>query len=461
MRQADHQKGWPALGRRRQQAGQALIYGLFVLMGGLASLFFLFNVGQLTREKTKLVNASDAVAYSGGVMHARAMNFAAYTNRSLIANEVTIAQMVSLSSWAQYVEEHGTSAMALGCNPENYYVSEPAVSLMLVYTVVCSALGTAAGVGSLDYLSEAVQYAGQLMVGATEVAKTALKGGQTLMMATMPLARQRVMQQVADANYAGDGLVAVDLIPLQDSFYSYGGSGSPIMRTYSGDERGRMAEMATTAVGLDGFTPVRNWSDRALIPTCVDFSGLHYNWVDRTGGTQLMGFDEWRAADQATYNRWSLEFRRFRLPRCRSSAQNLGDGEQLATASGSASTASGNWRYSGIPSFAELSPEALADPDPKVQFATRVTRRRDQTTTSDARSAIATTPRLNAYAGNPAADVYVGLSASEVFFSRPTDRDDGKNELASLFNPYWQVHLMEVSESIRTQAQLRQGAVLP
>lgn len=47
----------------RRQGGQALIYGLFVLLGGLAALFFLFNTGQLTAEKTKLANTADAVAY--------------------------------------------------------------------------------------------------------------------------------------------------------------------------------------------------------------------------------------------------------------------------------------------------------------------------------------------------------------------------------------------------------------
>lgn len=35
-------------GRSARQQGQALVYGLFVLVGGLAALFFLFNTGQLT-----------------------------------------------------------------------------------------------------------------------------------------------------------------------------------------------------------------------------------------------------------------------------------------------------------------------------------------------------------------------------------------------------------------------------
>ncbi len=102
----------------RQQSGQALVYGLFMLMAGVAALYFLFNVGQLTQEKTKLVNTSDAVAYSAGIMHARAMNYMAYTNRAMVADEVTIAQAVSLASWGKYLEGHGQSPMSLGCNQE-------------------------------------------------------------------------------------------------------------------------------------------------------------------------------------------------------------------------------------------------------------------------------------------------------------------------------------------------------
>ena len=60
---------------RDKQRGQALIYGIFVLLVSLATLLFLFNTGQLVREKTKLVNTADAVAYSAGVLHARALNF--------------------------------------------------------------------------------------------------------------------------------------------------------------------------------------------------------------------------------------------------------------------------------------------------------------------------------------------------------------------------------------------------
>ena len=455
---------------RRKQSGQALIYGLFMLAVGLAALFFLFNVGQLTREKTKLVNTSDAVAYSAGVMHARAMNFAAYTNRALVANEVSIAQVVSLASWGKYLLEHGASALGLGCDPEAYFgiFNEPAAEGMPFYTPICEALGYAYSFGVLGYANDVIQNIGMAVAVASEASKLALQASQNVMRADMPFARKSVMEEVATANYVNDGAVKVDAIPLRDTFYAFGGG--PIMRNYSDDERTRMRDLVVKVVNKDGFTPSRSWSDSAIIPetSCLTIAAFRKNYVDRSGSAQLIGFDQWQASDQATYHRWSLQIPKLpRLPYCGESGQSLGTGNQSASSSGSSSSFSDDWYYSGIPSFAELSADALNDPDPRAQFAIRVLRDNNQTRTSDARADIKTTPRLNAYTNAVPTDsqasrpVYVGLSASETFFQRPAGRSDGDKELASLFNPYWQTHLMEVPAGVRTAAQALQGVVLP
>ncbi|MFC3379628.1 hypothetical protein ACFOLJ_27805 [Rugamonas sp. CCM 8940] len=53
--------------------------------------------------------------------------------------------------------------------------------------------------------------------------------------------------------------------------------------------------------------------------------------------------------------------------------------------------------------------------------------------------------RLALIDGKPAAGVLAAVATSEVFFQRPVGRSDGKTELASLFNPYWQAHLVSTS----------------
>ena len=85
-----------------RQAGQAMPLGIAAILVGFVGAFMLFNTGQVAVNKQRLSDASDSAAYSGMVWQARAMNFQAYTNRAMIANDVTIGQAVSLNSWSNY-----------------------------------------------------------------------------------------------------------------------------------------------------------------------------------------------------------------------------------------------------------------------------------------------------------------------------------------------------------------------
>lgn len=76
---------------------------LCLLLAGAAALasLLLFNSGMLANTKTQLQNAADAGAYSGAVMLARDHNFSAYANRAMVANQVAVAQLVSLQSYLE------------------------------------------------------------------------------------------------------------------------------------------------------------------------------------------------------------------------------------------------------------------------------------------------------------------------------------------------------------------------
>lgn len=56
----------------------------------------------VTSEKMQVQNAADAAAYSVSVIEARDLNFMAYTNRAMAANEVAIGQLVGMASWATH-----------------------------------------------------------------------------------------------------------------------------------------------------------------------------------------------------------------------------------------------------------------------------------------------------------------------------------------------------------------------
>ncbi len=86
----------------RIQKGQAMVFGLIFLAACVMVLLVLFNQGQLVKNRIQVENAADAVVFSHAKLAARNLNFAAYTNRAMVANEVSIGQMVALLSWANH-----------------------------------------------------------------------------------------------------------------------------------------------------------------------------------------------------------------------------------------------------------------------------------------------------------------------------------------------------------------------
>jgi hypothetical protein len=453
-----------------------MIYGLFVLVGTVVALFFLFNTGQLSREKTKLVNTSDAVAYSAGVMNARTLNYEAYANRAMLANTVAIAQLVSLASWIKY-----TSNMA------NYGSGLSNPKFAPFYPSYYAALYSGA------YLQRDLNDSGaleNLAKASDKIIRKALMTAQQVAYAGLLPARLLVMNEVAQANYLDDGVVVVDPIPLA------GGDFLAFVARYSDDKRTRFAEATKVAAGKDSFVPKRSWSMPALWADCGG-AFPRVDWLDRRGGTELIGFDEWKALDTLSEKRWVPSNKTD--PFCLAvaevpsawGAQTAADTPSVDLnpthydfsmlvnpgATGMAMlTSSDAWDYSGLPNFYDLSESALKEDDPRLRYAVRLRRNKSQTLTSEGRSAIKGSgsdtrlgQSLNAYQAQPAGgDDLVAVSASEVFFSREGASEKnvygqglGKpREVGSLFNPYWQVRLIQADAEIQT-AQALQGAVLP
>lgn len=85
----------------KYQSGQTMVFGLVFIAVILIGVIILFNTGQLTRHKMEVQNAADAAAYSAAILTARELNFMAYTNRAMVANQVTIGQFAAFQSWGK------------------------------------------------------------------------------------------------------------------------------------------------------------------------------------------------------------------------------------------------------------------------------------------------------------------------------------------------------------------------
>jgi hypothetical protein len=438
-------------------------------VAGLATLFFSFNTGQLTREKTKLVNAADAAAYSAGVMHARTMNFHAYTNRAMVANTVAIAQLTSLASWVRYIDNMRQWGASVLTNPkfETYMTS---------YQFAVQFAGDARSQlidnDALERLSQGSDSIIEQLALAQRLAHEGL----------VPI-RAAVMREVAEANYRNDGSVEVDEVPLSDLSRDY----RNFVSRYEGNERGRFRDVVLEAVDGDRFVQRRSWMLPGLYSDCGGASSSgRVDWLDRRGGTELIDFNEWKAVDALSEKRWvpkdKTDVMCMAVAETPASwgAQNAADSATFdarpdhydwapVVTPGSylmAVATASSWDYNGLPAFHELSADVRNDP--MLKFAIRLRRRAEQTRTSDARSAIIGTPKLNNYTSSPSEGLYAAVSGSEAYFERPPDhrenvfgRGRGRpQELGSLFNPYWQVRLVPpTSEQLRT-AQAMQRAVL-
>jgi hypothetical protein len=87
--------------------GQASVFVLALMGIVLVATIFLYQSGRVTSEKMQLQNAADAAAFGASTLEARSLNFSAYTNRAMVANEVAIGQMVGILSMVDEVKSLG------------------------------------------------------------------------------------------------------------------------------------------------------------------------------------------------------------------------------------------------------------------------------------------------------------------------------------------------------------------
>ncbi len=152
------------------QKGQSLVFITVTAVVVLLAMLMTFNVGQLSYHRIKLQNTADAAAYSAAVTQARDLNFTAYMNRGVIANQVAVAQLVSLTGWVRnfndtYNGEFATISETLaGLSTVSAMWTTPFNVLKSVSSGVKSALDAVAGpaVKALDFLIDALGAASKI-----------------------------------------------------------------------------------------------------------------------------------------------------------------------------------------------------------------------------------------------------------------------------------------------------------
>lgn len=451
------------------QRGQALPLALVLLSVVAATMYFMFNSGQLVQEKIRLTNTADAVAYSAGVYEARVLNYDAYTNRAIIANEIAIGQAVGLASWAKYM---GTSADTIGPYLQLIPYVGPYLKQLMDYIETI-----------MDYVSLALSY----VIPMHDAAIQALMGSQYAVHgpgnAVALVNRKAVMDEVAKRN---DPDAKVDLLPLADNFYGF------TQRYSAKEERVRMGQVVSD--GRDAFLKSRNWDFGLAINIFGCKVSIPPGELKKRGSTELIDLTEgWKSMDTLSLHNFGIKIKWNGIKCTHSESPVIGYG----TAFSKDNLDDSNYSYAGsrstnpnasnkadsdegiangfdpapysigggaIPAFHELSESALEQDDPRTHITIRVTKSSGKQSYSGGNSIIKPSGSLDLYQGKHASGLSASIARAEVYFERPDGANplfSGKAEKGSLFNPYWQVRLVPVSAAERKLAQGIQGVLLP
>ena len=437
--------------RLHRSQGQILVWLLATIAASVTVLYGVYNVGQLTVTKQKVVNAADAGALAGAVQQARLLNLVAYGNRSMLVSDALVAQMVGLDSWLRYVQ---TSTRNLGI-----------VSKFLpgVGQILSRVLTSAASV--IDDVEDV--YGGQFLRAAIlglDTRKQAIELANSALIATGAIVAQKVSRQVVLANKTDSGGrsdQSPQSIPGQGIFDAKNRlEWLRFSRKYSGSERTDAAYVLRES--RDDFSRESGRDGNFL----TNFSLLGVG-LEKRGGTRLVGFDRWEAQD-------TLELKIKHL--FRSKVIPVGWGRADAGSGGHLYWGSSLARrlafetmrvlpWSGVPELTELTESAKLNPT--LEFVTAAFK---------PRSSILTTGSMGMASGKASgilgsahmdekllSDQITAIAAAQVYFERPQQgigdwtaeawnerggllRQDHHKEYASLYNPFWQARLAAVKE---------------
>lgn len=482
-----------------QQKGQALPVGIAFIAFGTLLTIVLFNSGQLIQEKTKLSNTADAAVYSGLVWQARALNFKAYTNRAMVANQISIAQLVSINSWTEYgniATRNANNTIGL-FPPARPYTQGIHNAMTQINNIISNVVAVAIPI--IDGLNRVLSETQRAMYLAT--------------FGVTPLVVREVVQ-ANDPDYDVDSAFAI--ASLGENALDWNNF---ITRYDDIESLQRKASVINRS--KDDFTRDRNW----------DFGRFYIAPVFRVeivkeGETQLV-YDEdsdewaWKAKDTlsvhtetfgcswrgcrwrhneipvawgAAYSPNDVECQHQEIdpallsairsflgnisiqqlidaglvPECGRFFDRNREAERLANRE---AIDVGN--FSGVQAYYDMADLSENNQDPRMQLRVEVQAEENTVRTSTKINGVGSSVAPDQAASenglgrgifwagdHTASESIAAISTGEIYFERPVYRDEYQlrfeghvqREYGNLFNPYWQVRLVETPEEIRLAA---------
>lgn len=486
----------------KRQRGQALPLGVVLIMFCALMGIVLFNTGQLASEKTRLANTADAAAYSGLVWQARTLNFEAYTNRAMVANQVAIGQVVSLVSWTKYGK----------ISARNIDSTIGWIPFLKPYT--------AAFRQAMNMVDEVVQGIAEVAIPVLDTVIGTLSNVQKFAYNSVYIATPEVIKAVVKRND--------ERYKVLTTAYTIGATAknfsdwSKFAKQYNDyDMLERKADVIMRS--RDGFTKDRGWELGDLgigLPDTVYIHPLLRIEMIKEGETKLLHEEKsstsslLSSSSGASTEKWSWKGKdtlSLHVEHWGCSWSGCGwDHTEVPIGWGVAyvqddveyceDTSSGGWltwwfsgsgcprwgknnrraetyadfekeaidaSYNGVRPYYDLKDLSTNNKDPRIELSVEVEAPGNEIRTSSKVNGIGSSTSANNRLENGlgrgvfraddqmASDSMASLSTAEVYFKRPEPlyvNGSTKTEYGSLFNPYWQVRLKKTSLNKRMAA---------
>ena len=452
---------------RRGARGQALVWFMATIAATMAVLYGVYNVGQVTSAKQKVVNATDAGALAGATQQARLLNLMAYGNRAMVVSDATVGQLVSLDSWMRYLKT----------TTQN--VSHVSRLIPWVGQVLGAVLQTISRT-----LSSVEDGFGDRVLPAAIKGLEALKRSVSVVNENISRVGNGLASQAASAVVASNQTVfgtpaRTDQAPQQINLVLPGSTfihnqlaWTNFSKRYLGGERVRAKQVVLDSMDQFSTGTERSWQKG---------SGTLGPRLEKRGGTRLVGFDRWEAQD-ALDVRLSLGwFGALKMP-VGWGRTDLGSGGHLrwggtnaqTLAFGSLRSVHANW--SGVSEIRDLTNAARAEPELSFLLITAKPGAATPTTGSmgiadQASPSVMGSAQMN---DQLRSDQVTAISTAKVYFERPQRglgdwtadawhgnatlfREDAYKEYASLYNPFWQARLSPLDHSAKGAILLAMG----
>lgn len=388
------------------QSGQALLLGLLLLSASYLAAFGFIRLARLIDEKTRLINATDAAAYSTGIMHARLLNYNAYINRALIANDIAIAQWLSVGSWSQHIQQ---------------YQHRQTSTTQLQQTGLQSYISYYNNIPSLKIEADALLQQAKHAAIEHDIAKTALIASRRQAHLDLITQRRQLQHNIVSANLNSRdndiyGWHRGDFRGLDES-----DTPTKTETPFTEENKQESITLLTKLAARDPFVQKRNWHLTQTPPIC----NTEPNQIIRIGGTQLIN-GYWSAHDKLTWQ--------YNTPQhCQQQNILLSDSELQ----------SHPWKLKASATLRTLSKKAQQLEQPRYLYRFRIRHRFTHIPSQLSQS-------INPSSHDPddLPNLKPGLSQDfrttvEVYFQRP---DSQQIEKGDLFHPYWRVRFVKLKD---------------